>query len=47
MPSKHLVLNITVKLTREMRLRFWIAALLLRLAGWLINCDVEIEKVKP
>ncbi len=37
---------VTVKITREFRLRFWVAHQLMRLAAKVLNCGFRLEKAE-
>lgn len=39
-----LTLQAKITLTREMRLRLLLAMWLIRLAGWILGCRIEVEK---
>lgn len=41
--DKNVVMNVTLHLTREFKVRYWIAVWLIRLAAWVLNCDVRVE----
>ena len=34
-------------LTREFRLRMWLAVRLIWLAAWVLDCDVEVNALEP
>ena len=41
--NKDFTLEVTVRITRQMRLRMWVAVRLISLAAWVLGCDIEIE----
>lgn len=35
---------VTLRRARELNFRFWLAQRLIRLAAWVLNCNIEIEE---
>ena len=41
--NKDFTLEVTVRITRQMRLRMWTAVRLISLAAWVLGCDIDVE----
>ena len=41
--NKDFTLEVTVRITCQMRLRMWVAVRLISLAAWVLGCDVDVE----
>lgn len=42
----HLTMDVKLTRTHEMRLRVWFGRVLMRLAAWVMNCNIKIEDAK-
>lgn len=40
----HMRLNVTIKGMARLKVRLWIATRLIMLAGWVLGCDIHVEK---
>lgn len=43
LPSTTLYVDVCVKITRQYRIRLWLGMTLIRLAAWVLGCNVEFE----
>lgn len=41
--SHDVVMSVTVAMTRQFRLRVWLALKLIRLATWILGCGLKVE----
>jgi hypothetical protein len=42
--NKNVTLNVTVRTTKQFRLRVWLGTRLIMLAGWIMGCNIFVEQ---
>ncbi len=44
---RNVTLTIEIKRSHELRVRLWLAARLIHLAGWVAGCRLKVEEIEP